>query len=283
MAENIVRVEVTPRRGEGMRDVRGDSIRRQLATDYSIEFNQVRSIVGFLISSNVSEQQITTRVDDLFADPVIEISKIGESILTDEQHFPDEPDHSITIGFKPGVTDNPGKAALDGLFMLFPEAGISADISTYITYAFFDGPPNVDSTWLANKLHNSLIERAIISNSGSPHPSIDYSLLEETQYLPPSIINLEIADEELIELSNTGLLALNLKEMTTIRDHYRDSEIRAAREKVRINVDAPTDVELECLAQTWSEHCKHKIFAAKIHHIDDETGEDCIIDSLFKI
>ena len=45
---------------------------------------------------------------------------------------------------------------------------------------------------------------------------------------------------------------------------------------------APTDVELECLAQTWSEHCKHKIFAAHIHHIDEETGEDTEIDSLFK-
>jgi len=282
MAENIVRVEVTPRRGGEMRDVRGDFIRRQLVTDYNIEFNQVRSIVGFLISSNISMQEIASRVDDLFADPIIEISKVGESILTDNQYFSTDSSHCITIGFKPGVTDNPGKAALDGLLIIFPEAGIDADISTYITYVFFDGPPDVDSTWLANKLHNSLIERAIFSDSGNPHPLIDYPLLQQIQYSPPSTINLEIPDRDLIELSDKGLLALNLKEMTTIRNHYRDPKVRAAREKVGINTDAPTDVELECLAQTWSEHCKHKIFAAKIHHIDDETGEDCIIDSLFK-
>ena len=282
MADNIVRVEVTPRRGEGMRDVRGDSIRRQLVTDYSIQFNQVRSVVGFLISSSISEEEITPRVDDLFADPVIEVSKVGESILSDEQHFSDQPAHTITIGFKPGVTDNPGKAALDGFLTVFPEAGNDADISTYITYAFFDGPSDIDGKWLANKLHNALIERAIISNSEKSHPSIDYPEMEQSQYQPPSIVNLEIPDEDLIELSDTGLLALNLEEMTTIRDHYRDPEIRTAREKVAINADAPTDVELECLAQTWSEHCKHKIFAAKIHHIDDETGEDSIIDSLFK-
>ena len=282
MADNIVRVEVTPRRGEGMRDVRGDSIRRQLVTDYSIQFNQVRSVVGFLISSSISEEEIAPRVDDLFADPVIEASKVGESILSDEQHFPDQPAHTITIGFKPGVTDNPGKAALDGFLTVFPEAGNDADISTYITYAFFDGPSDIDGKWLANKLHNSLIERAIVSNSENSHPSIDYPEMEQSQYQPPSIVNLEIPDEDLIELSDTGLLALNLEEMTTIRDHYRDPEIRTAREKVAINADAPTDVELECLAQTWSEHCKHKIFAAKIHHIDNETGEDSIIDSLFK-
>jgi phosphoribosylformylglycinamidine (FGAM) synthase-like enzyme len=31
----------------------------------------------------------------------------------------------------------------------------------------------------------------------------------------------------------------------------------------------PTDVELEVIAQTWSEHCKHRIFGAKIEHTLD--------------
>ena len=33
----------------------------------------------------------------------------------------------------------------------------------------------------------------------------------------------------------------------------------------------PTDIELECLAQTWSEHCKHKIFNALIDY--EEPGK----------
>ena len=74
----------------------------------------------------------------------------------------------------------------------------------------------------------------------------------------------------------------NLEEMQTIQGHYRDETTRSLREAAGISPDAPTDVELECLAQTWSEHCKHKIFASKIHHIDTETGEDSIIDSIFK-
>jgi len=75
---------------------------------------------------------------------------------------------------------------------------------------------------------------------------------------------------------------LNVEEMQAIQAHYRDDTIRASRAAVGIVPNAPTDVELECLAQTWSEHCKHKIFASKIHHIDHETGEDTVIDSLFK-
>jgi phosphoribosylformylglycinamidine synthase len=54
--------------------------------------------------------------------------------------------------------------------------------------------------------------------------------------------------------------------MHAIRDHFGDR--------------APTDVELECLAQTWSEHCKHKIFAADF--IYEEPGRPSErISSLF--
>lgn len=47
-------------------------------------------------------------------------------------------------------------------------------------------------------------------------------------------------------------LALDPEELVVIRDHYR-----------HLGRD-PTDVELEMLAQTWSEHCAHKTFRASI-------------------
>ena len=36
------------------------------------------------------------------------------------------------------------------------------------------------------------------------------------------------------------------------------------------------------LAQTWSEHCKHKIFASKISYTDKEAGTSETINSLYK-
>ncbi|CAN5352319.1 phosphoribosylformylglycinamidine synthase subunit PurL [soil metagenome] len=42
----------------------------------------------------------------------------------------------------------------------------------------------------------------------------------------------------------------------------------------------PTDVELEVIAQTWSEHCKHRIFGARIEHESDGSPE--VVESLFK-
>jgi len=56
----------------------------------------------------------------------------------------------------------------------------------------------------------------------------------------------------LVALGSERALALDPEELVVIRDHYRDLE------------RDPTDVELEMLAQTWSEHCAHKTFRAAI-------------------
>src|SRR6266702_3903485 len=76
----------------------------------------------------------------------------------------------------------------------------------------------------------------------------------KTHHIPAFIPLSEMTEQQLMELSKTGLLALNLDEMRTIQQHYKEQR----RE--------PTDVELETLAQTWSEHCSHKTFKATIHY-----------------
>ena len=265
-----------------MRDVRGNSVKRQLLADHGIEINSVRSIVGFLIYSEIDAEQISLRADDVFADPIIEESITNSHHLLNTDLFSESPDMVVTIGFKPGVTDNPGKAALDGFRTIFPNAGENARVSTYLTYTFEGVPEGVEVGWLAKQLHNGLIESAIHSVKGEEYPIIDYTPITPSNYATPATIDLEISDEELMKLSEEGLLALNLEEMKTIQAHYRDLDVRANRAAAGLPENAPTDVELECLAQTWSEHCKHKIFAAYIHHIDTETGESTEIDSLFK-
>ena len=64
----------------------------------------------------------------------------------------------------------------------------------------------------------------------------------------------ELDDEGLTALSRDGQLYLTLVEMQTIRDQF-----------IALDRD-PTDIELESLAQTWSEHCSHKTLAGRIHY-----------------
>ena len=285
MSLSVHRVEVTPRSGDGMVDVRGELIKRSLLNDHNIRVEEVRSILGFLVKADIAADSVKDVVDILFADPIIEIGVCNDEILSDATLFPNRPDAVISIGFKPGVTDNPGTAALDGLKTLHSDIDVHSAVSTTVTYAFHGLDDSIDIEWLAKQLHNPLIERAEVADtrdSTSSFPKLEFPEAPANEFTPPSTIDLEVDDAELEHISETGILALSLEEMKTIQAHYRDPDIRAARTARGISPNAPTDVELECLAQTWSEHCKHKIFAAHITHTDTETGEKSEVDSLFK-
>jgi len=95
------------------------------------------------------------------------------------------------------------------------------------------------------------------------------------------IIDLNVSDVELVQLSKEMLLSLNLEEMKAIQTHFADENVKAYRQEKGLPVN-PTDCEMEVLAQTWSEHCKHKEFSAMIKYTNKETGEEQTIDSLFK-
>lgn len=82
---------------------------------------------------------------------------------------------------------------------------------------------------------------------------------------------LKISDldgDKLLELSQFMHLSLSKEDMLAVQKIYKEWD----RE--------PTDVELEVIAQTWSEHCKHRIFGADIDHEID--GEKESVKSLFK-
>ncbi len=77
-----------------------------------------------------------------------------------------------------------------------------------------------------------------------------------------------LSDNDLLALSRQRVLALSLDEMRAISAYFR----AAGRE--------PTDVELESLAQTWSEHCVHKTFKALVelrHGADGITRIDGLL------
>ncbi len=93
-------------------------------------------------------------------------------------------------------------------------------------------------------------------------------------------ISLDVSDDDLMRISKEHVLSMDLKEMKAIQAHYRKPEVIAERKELGLS-ENPTDAEIEVLAQTWSEHCKHKIFNAKITYKDESTGKTKEINSLF--
>ena len=251
-----VRVEVTPRIDGQAVDVRGNVVKARLLQDLDLNVERVRSICGFVVRSPLDATALGERVDDLFVDPIIEVGRLGSAWLSDDALFPETPDLVITVGFKPGVTDNAGSAALDGLRTLFPEARIEGvGVATDLTYAFYGLPAGVDGAVIAASLHNPLIERALIQTGSGPNGwnQLGYPERPAIEAQPPAAVNLEVDDAALMRLSEEGLLALNLEEMQTIRDHYRDPQVQAARTALGLPPHSPTDVELECLGGAATE------------------------------
>ena len=104
-------------------------------------------------------------------------------------------------------------------------------------------------------------DRALLSRLGTgllSNPAIEDLRLDPATGIAPvtalpdapfRLVHVPLAEagsEELAALSSEGCLALDATEMAAVQAHFR-----AERRQ-------PTDIELETLAQTWSEHCKHK-------------------------
>jgi phosphoribosylformylglycinamidine synthase subunit PurL len=70
-----------------------------------------------------------------------------------------------------------------------------------------------------------------------------------------------LPDEKLVAMSRDNVLSLTLLEMKIIQKYFKDRGRN------------PTDVELETLAQTWSEHCKHKTLTGTIKYTEASGGK----------
>ena len=68
-----------------------------------------------------------------------------------------------------------------------------------------------------------------------------------------------------------GTLGLDVQSLIAIKKYF-DTKRRD-----------PSDIEIETLAQTWSEHCKHKIFSSKIDNLKNGLFDSYIKGATKKI
>jgi phosphoribosylformylglycinamidine synthase II len=152
------------------------------------------------------------------------------------------PTGGVEITFHPGVTDGAADAVVHAAAQLGVPVSAAASGRRIVL------PPGADADVLLRRLvANPVIEHW---NDGPANPKLhpgsdDVPAVE--------VINLRgLDDAAMAELGASRALALDPEELVAIRDHF-----------TALDRD-PTDVELETLAQTWSEHCAHKTFRASI-------------------
>jgi phosphoribosylformylglycinamidine synthase II len=269
----VYRIEVSFR--PDIVDALGERTRTDIHNFLGIIVDQVRTrrVYTFDVELNLEELEKVKR--ELLVDPII------HDVSSDLPKFT----WLIEVGYKPGVTDSVGKTAKKAIQdLLKRKFKDSEKVYTSIQYLVESAKISLKEIEKIGKelLFNEIIEtlsilsyREVIEKGINIVPPI----VSGKQHILVKEYDLSVSDRELIEISRKGVLALTLDEMKVIKNFFNDEGVREQRKRKGLGRN-PTDVELETLAQTWSEHCKHKIFNALIHYKDGEKEEK--IDSLFQ-
>ncbi|MDO3379866.1 phosphoribosylformylglycinamidine synthase subunit PurS [Geoalkalibacter halelectricus] len=264
---------------DGVRDARGERVRREISRHLQIELESVRTIDVYTVDAQLSDAEVEAAARGPFCDPVIQEVAVNRPLAHDF-------DMLIEVGFRPGVTDNVGRTAREAIQYLTGRKFAEGEgVYTSVQYLLKGSIDKVAAERIAHDfLGNALIQRWTILSRDEfdPRRGVPVTVPKVVSTAHPEVreIDLNVSDEELLRISKDGMLALNLEEMKAIQAYVADPEVRARRAQVGLG-DKLTDAELEALAQTWSEHCKHKIFAARIEYEDGEGGRETI-DSLFR-
>ena len=248
-------IDIYPKSGQ--EDRLGSELAQEAAVTGICEKLAVTAAHGFLIQGDINLDQINSIAGRLLADDVVEevlVAQVGDQELNDP---PNSNSHLVHILPKPGVTD----AQAETTFQAISEMGYRVDaVRTFRKYWIDDNPEMPGTQWvetLSKKfLANDAIEQPIVGPL-----KLDELLLGTDYRYYRGVVPINNAeDHELETISSKYQLSLTLVEMRTIQTHFA----QLGRE--------PTDVELETIAQTWSEHCSHKTLAGRISY-RDENGE----------
>ncbi|MBL6989494.1 MAG: phosphoribosylformylglycinamidine synthase [Bacteriovoracaceae bacterium] len=197
----------------------------------------------------------------VFFDPIT-----ADIFCEDKDHL-NSCDYVVSVSFKPGVTDNPAHTAQEALALL----DVTALVSSGELY-LLSGQMDIND---AKKIGTELLANEIIQVV-NVYSYADFKNLKRFNkvhlpkvVLPPNPkveeMALNLDDQDLESLSTNRCLALSLEEMKYIKAFYEDKKNIKYRKAKGLS-KWPSDVELEIFAQTWSEHCKHKIFSSDIDY-----------------
>jgi phosphoribosylformylglycinamidine synthase len=251
----IWRVEIKEK--PGVFDSLGAGVCQDILDLGVAQVKAVRTAQIFLLEGEIDKAGAQRICRELLVDEVVQ-----EYVLQDRPVKASRASSAavIEVAYNAGVMDPVEASVLKGIRDL-GIAGVSG-VRTARKYTIEGKLSARDVVQIKDKvLMNRIVQHAVSdpaddfkSRAGAARP------LAVSAETAAKIRILGLKDKALLELSKKGQLYLNLDEMKAIRKHFT-----ALRRD-------PTDVELETIAQTWSEHCHHKTFRGNIDYTVIEGG-----------
>ena len=231
----MYRIEVSVK--EGFADPRSEGLLKDIL-DLGIKtVSRVRLSNVYLLEGKLDDKELLTICRELLTDPIVEEYSYHESPCPDGARL-------VEVAYNPGVMDPVEDSVKKGI----RDLGITTvtAVRTAKKYLLWGDFSDDTLNSICDKLLvNSIVQHIVARKEAVALPPSTYKFRLET-------IDIAGMDDDALMALSKGRFWLNLEEMRIIQDYFK----KLGRQ--------PTDVELETLAQTWSEHCIHKTFKAKI-------------------
>lgn len=234
-----------------------------LTDAHALGFQHLQSIAVqdlYFIEGQLSQEDLQQLALKLLTNPV---TQSASWIELPSPLSPPEPDSVILeVALRPGVTDSVAEQIVRASHELgFNGVHRAATGQRFILN--FDKNADREST-------STSIAKSLLANNVIQHWTLGEIIPSFPQEVESSgaveVISIrDLSADGLLSLSKERRAALDLAEMQAIQNYF-----------TQVGRD-PTDVEFETIAQTWSEHCVHKTFKAKV-----ELNNGQVIDSLIK-
>jgi len=204
----------------------------------------------YFLRGDLTPDQVEQLCHELLVDPIVQSFQVVELSPTRQPAPTFRRSHSSTriqVTYHPGVTDSIAENLILGARRLGIDVQRAATGTAYTLAGELDEA--AAHRIAAGLLCNSVIQDYTLGEAAAP-----FSVLAPPSSQVEQIPIREMDDDELLQTSVERVLFLDGAELDAVRAYYRSK----GRD--------PTDVELETLAQTWSEHCVHKTFKARIDY-----------------
>jgi phosphoribosylformylglycinamidine synthase subunit PurSL len=254
-------------------------IRKSKLSGFGFNVDDVNIVDVYTIDASLNEDELE-KVSKMLYNPIIQEVSIGKAFSPNEFNF------AIEIGYLPGVTDNVSTTTKEEIEDLFKKKFEKGEATYTSQITFVKGNISKEQAMeIGNSLANPLIQRINIKNKeefGVEGMGISIPKVRLDDEPNADIVELmNASDEELQIIGKQGIenkdgtrrgpLALDLNYMKAIQKYFLEKNRN------------PTDIELESIAQTWSEHCKHTIFADPFDEIKEGLYKTYIKGSTNKI
>ncbi|RMF82117.1 MAG: phosphoribosylformylglycinamidine synthase, partial [Planctomycetota bacterium] len=199
----------------------------------------------YLIAGALARADIETITRALLCDPVSE-----EAEVVGDGEAPSNDPASFEVHLKPGVMDPVAETLRDELTA---EGYAVESVRTARRFRISGAVAAGEIEAVARGIANDCIEDVYFA----PPPIAPPPKPPERSCELQTVEIRSLGDDRLVDLSRSRHLFLSLEEMQAIRRHFQS----LGRE--------PTDLELETIAQTWSEHCVHKTLKSAVRYEGD--------------